>query len=297
MRALATIFAIILSVVAASAQRPPVVMFYNVESLYDTIPSLFYNDSDYTPKGALRWNSERYQNKLHSLASVIDSVAAEIVALAEVENEGVVRDLVMTLSTDYNYIHRTSNDARGMDLAILYKGDKFFPSQIQMVKSGYRRDFLYVQGRLCGERIDLIVCHLPSQLGSRENRLRAQQRLATFVDSLHRADTSARIIIAGDFNDTPSLTLKRNIMPTWSSPLLLDAERRGEGTIVYDGRWLMYDNFWIDPKAFPSARAQVYIRRDILSNNEGVRPLRTFTSRAYTAGPSDHLPIILHLYK
>lgn len=297
MRALATIFAIVLSVVAASAQRQPVVMFYNVESLYDTIPSLFYNDSDYTPKGALRWNSERYQNKLHSLASVIDSVAAEIVALAEVENEGVVRDLVMTLSTDYNYIHRTSNDARGMDLAILYKGDKFFPSQIQMVESGYRRDFLYVQGRLCGERIDLIVCHLPSQLGSRENRLRAQQRLATFVDSLHRADTSARIIIAGDFNDTPSLTLKRNIMPTWSSPLLLDAERRGEGTIVYDGRWLMYDNFWIDPKAFPSARAQVYIRRDILSNNEGVRPLRTFTSRAYTAGPSDHLPIILHLYK
>lgn len=297
MRAIATIFAIVLSVVAASAQRPPVVMFYNVESLYDTIPSLFYNDSDYTPKGALRWNSARYQNKLRSLASVIDSVAAEIVALAEVENEGVVRDLVMTLSTDYNYIHRTSNDARGMDLAILYKGDKFFPSQIRMVESGYRRDFLYVQGKLCGERIDLIVCHLPSQLGRRENRLRAQRRLATFVDSLHRADSSARIIIAGDFNDTPSLTLKRNIMPTWSSPLLLEAERRGEGTIVYDGRWLMYDNFWIDPKAFPSARAQVYIRRDMLSNNEGVRPLRTFTSRAYTAGPSDHLPIILHLYK
>lgn len=296
MRAIATIFAIVLSVVAASAQRPPVVMFYNVESLYDTIPSLFYNDSDYTPKGALRWNSARYQNKLRSLASVIDSVAAEIVALAEVENEGVVRDLVMTLSTDYNYIHRTSNDARGMDLAILYKGDKFFPSQIRMVESGYRRDFLYVQGKLCGELIDLIVCHLPSQLGRRENRLRAQRRLATFVDSLHRADSSARIIIAGDFNDTPSLTLKRNIMPTWSSPLLLEAERRGEGTIVYDGRWLMYDNFWIDPKAFPSARAQVYIRRDMLSNNEGVRPLRTFTSRAYTAGPSDHLPVILHLY-
>lgn len=296
MRAIATIFAIVLSVVAASAQRPPVVMFYNVESLYDTIPSLFYNDSDYTPKGALRWNSARYQNKLRSLASVIDSVAAEIVALAEVENEGVVRDLVMTLSTDYNYIHRTSNDARGMDLAILYKGDKFFPSQIRMVESRYRRDFLYVQGKLCGERIDLIVCHLPSQLGRRENRLRAQRRLATFVDSLHRADSSARIIIAGDFNDTPSLTLKRNIMPTWSSPLLLEAERRGEGTIVYDGRWLMYDNFWIDPKAFPSARAQVYIRRDMLSNNEGVRPLRTFTSRAYTAGPSDHLPVILHLY-
>ena len=272
-------------------------MFYNVESLYDTIPSLFYNDRDYTPDGALRWNTTRYQNKLQSLASVVDSVAAEVVALAEVENESVVRDLVMTLGTDYNYIHRTSNDARGMDLALLYKGDKFFPSQVRMVESGYRREFLYIQGKLCGERADLIVCHLPSQIGHKDNRLRAQRRLATFVDSLHRADTAARIIIAGDFNDTPSQISKRRTMPAWSKPLLLDAERRGEGTIVYDGRWLMYDSFWIDPQTFPMAHAQVYIRRDLISTNGGAHPIRTFTSRAYTAGASDHLPIILHLHK
>lgn len=297
MRTFATIVATIVAVFAAMAQRPPVVMFYNVESLYDTVPSLFYNDKDYTPKGALRWNTHRYHNKLQTIASVVDSVAAEIVALAEVENEAVVRDLVITLGTDYNYIHRTSNDARGMDLALLYKGDKFFPEQIRTVESGYRREFLYVRGKLCGERIDLVICHLPSQLSRRENRLRAQRRLATFVDSLHRADTAARIVIAGDFNDTPSLIVKRDIMPAWCKPLLLEAERRGEGTIVYNGRWLMYDNFWIDPKAFPSARAQVYIRRDLISTNGGVRPIRTFTSRAYTAGPSDHLPVILHLYK
>ena len=297
MRTISTIVATIVLTFAASAQRSPIVMFYNVESLYDTIPSLFYNDSDYTPNGALHWNTIRYQNKLHSLAAVIDSVAAEVVALAEVENEGVVRDLVMTLGTDYNYIHRTSNDARGMDLSLLYKGDKFFPSRVRMVESSYRREFLYIQGKLCGERIDLIVYHLPSQIGHKENRLRAQRRLATFVDSLHCADTAARIIIAGDFNDTPSQISKRKTMPTWSKPLLLDAERRGEGTIVYDGRWLMYDSFWIDPQAFPMALAQVYIRRDLISTNGGAHPIRTFTSRAYTAGASDHLPIILHLHK
>lgn len=296
MRKLATIFVIVLSAVAASAQRPPIMMFYNVESLYDTIPSLFYNDSDYTPNGALHWNTTRYNNKLQAVASVVDSVAAEIVALAEVENENVVRDLVTALGTDYNYIHRTSNDSRGMDLALLYKGDKLFPEQIRMVESGYRRSFLYVRGLFCGERIDLIVCHLPSQLSRKENRLRAQRHLATFVDSLHRADTSARIVIAGDFNDTPSAITKRKIMPSWCTPLMLTAEQRGEGTIVYDGRWLMYDNFWIDAQAFPTARAQVYIRRDLISTEGGARPIRTFTSRAYTAGPSDHLPVILHLY-
>lgn len=297
MRTISIIIATIVLAFAASAQRSPIVMFYNVESLYDTIPSLFYNDRDYTPKGALHWITTRYQYKLQSLASVVDSVAAEIVALAEVENEGVVRDLVMTLGTDYNYIHRTSNDARGMDLALLYKGDKFFPSQVRMVESGYRREFLYVRGKLCGERVDLVVCHLPSQIGRKENRLQAQRRLATFVDSLHRADTAARIIIAGDFNDTPSQISKRKTMPTWSKPMLLDAERRGEGTIVYDGRWLMYDNFWIDAQVFSRAHAQVYIRRDLISINGGARPIRTFTSRAYTAGASDHLPVILHLYK
>lgn len=297
MRTISIIIATIVLAFAASAQRSPIVMFYNVESLYDTIPSLFYNDSDYTPKGALHWNTSRYQYKLQSLASVVDSVAAEVVALAEVENEGVVRDLVMTLGTDYNYIHRTSNDARGMDLVLLYKGDKFFPSQVRMVESGYRREFLYVRGKLCGERVDLVVCHLPSQIGRKENRLQAQRRLATFVDSLHRADTAARIIIAGDFNDTPSQISKRKTMPTWSKPMLLDAERRGEGTIVYDGRWLMYDNFWIDAQVFSRAHAQVYIRRDLISINGGARPIRTFTSRAYTAGASDHMPIILHLHK
>lgn len=297
MRTISTIIATIVLTFAASAQRSPIVMFYNVESLYDTIPALFYNDGDYTPDGALHWNTTRYQNKLQALASVVDSVAAEVVALAEVENEGVVRDLVMTLGTDYNYIHRTSNDARGMDLALLYKGDKFFPSQVRMVESGYRREFLYVPGKLCGERVDLVVCHLPSQIGRKENRLRAQRRLAAFVDSLHRADTAARIIIAGDFNDTPSQISKRKTMPAWSKPMLLDAERRGEGTIVYDGRWLMYDNFWVDSQAFSRARAQVYIRRDLISTNGGARPIRTFTSRAYTAGASDHLPIILHLHK
>jgi len=296
MRLLWTIIASILVVVTASAKRPPIVMFYNVESLYDTIPALFYNDRDYTPNGALRWNTTRYQNKLNAIASVIDSVAAEVVALAEVENETVVRDLVMTLGTDYNYIHRTSNDSRGMDLALLYKGDKFFPHKVQEVKSGYRRDFLYVQGALEGSRVDLVVCHLPSQLSSRERRLKAQRHLAAFADSLHRADSAARIILIGDFNDSPQQLLRHRTMPEWGKPLLLEAERRGEGTIVYNGRWLMYDNFWADQQAFPSARAQVYIRRDLLSNNGEARPLRTFTSRAYTAGPSDHLPIILHLY-
>ncbi|MDE5963078.1 MAG: hypothetical protein K2G58_03465, partial [Alistipes sp.] len=38
----------------ASAQRIDIA-YYDVERLYDTIASPFYNDTDYTPEGRLHW--------------------------------------------------------------------------------------------------------------------------------------------------------------------------------------------------------------------------------------------------
>lgn len=287
--------AILLTAALAAAAQPPTMMFYNVESLYDTLPSAFYDDRDYTPEGRYRWDTERYYRKIDGIASVVDSVAADLTALAEVENEGVVRDLAMRLKTDYNYIHRTSDDYRGMDIALLYKGDRFFPQCTRLVHSGSGRQFLYVRGRLCGERIDLVLCHLPSRLGRSERQERAMRRLSAFVDSLAKADTAARIVVAGDFNAAPSQKISRRSMPAALKPLLLDAERRGEGTIVYGGRWQMFDNYWVDGEAFADSRASVYIREDLLegTRSEGVRPRRTFRSGAYSGGTSDHLPIIL----
>lgn len=285
----------LLPVVLPVAAQSPAMMFYNVESLYDTVPALFHDD-DYTPEGRYRWDSERYTAKLQSLASVIDAVSADLVALAEVENEAVVRDLVMTLGTDYNYIHRTSNDSRGIDLALLYKGDRFFVDRVEDVESGFGRQFMYVRGRLQGVgRIDLVVCHLPSQIGPAERRERAMHRLASFVDELHRTDSSARIVVAGDFNSSPAQRTVRRIMPRFLFPLLLEAERRGEGTTAYDGRWQMLDHFWVERTKFPDVRAQVYIVENLLEGFEDgqVRPRRTFRSGAYTGGASDHLPIIL----
>ena len=39
---------------------------------------------------------------------------ADLLALAEVENEAVVRDLMYAMRSDYNYIHRNSGDPRGI---------------------------------------------------------------------------------------------------------------------------------------------------------------------------------------
>lgn len=58
---------------------------------------------------------------------MIDELDADLLLLTEIENESVLRDLMLATSSDYNYIHRHTSDRRGMDIALLYRGSLFFP--------------------------------------------------------------------------------------------------------------------------------------------------------------------------
>ncbi len=116
------------------------IAFYDVDKIYDTLPALFYDDEAYTPEGHRRWNTERYRRKIRNTAAVIDSMALEIVALWGVENEAVVRDLAAACRGDYTYIHRTLNTLDGMDFALLYYSDRFFPHYVEP-----GRRYLYVE--------------------------------------------------------------------------------------------------------------------------------------------------------
>ena len=110
-------------------QRPIGIAFYDVDRIYDTVPALFYDDADYTPEGRLHWTAERYARKIRNTAAVIDSMALPLVALWGVENEQVVRDIAAACRGDYSYLHRTLNSLDGMDFALLYYGDLFYPNR------------------------------------------------------------------------------------------------------------------------------------------------------------------------
>ena len=313
---LRTLFACLLLTVTAypivAQQAPEVTIgFYNVENLYDTIPSPFGNDRDYTPQGRLHWDSTRYTAKLHNLARVLDALSLDVAGLAEVESEQAVRDLVITLRTDYNYIHRTTSDRRGIDMALLYKGDKFVPERIRLVSSDASREFLYVRGELLGRRIDLIVCHLPSQLNTRAYRDRTLTRLYNFADSLQNCDPAACPVIMGDFNADPTDRIMRRRMLTdmpasgrafLFTPMLRLA-REGLGSYAYDGRWRMYDNLFLSSKMLGGAQFRyvdcgVFIQPWMLDYDNPRRrgyPLRTFAEGTYRNGYSDHLPVFVRL--
>lgn len=304
------------------AQRTPgertSIGFYNLENLYDTVPSLFSEDRDYTPSGKNSWGTTRYNRKLHNLGQVIDQMNLDILGVCEVENEAAIRDLVTSLHTDYNYIHRTSSDRRGMDLALLYKGDKFTPDKIRSINSSYGREFLYVRGRLLGQRVDLIVCHMPSNLNNSATRERVMNRLSTFVDSLRRDDVDTRAIVMGDFNANPTDRLmqrswhtnngmrhnhdKTNGVAFMFNPFF-GLQRSGLGTYVFNDRWQLFDQLLIDNIFLRGDRLRyhssaIYIQDYMLSDGLGLRrgyPKRTFGSGKYLGGYSDHLPVYIFL--
>lgn len=296
------------------ASQPVTVGFYNVENLYDTIPSPFYDDEAFTPSGRNGWNTRRYERKIRNLCRVIDDMGLDILGLAEVENEAVVRDLVTTLSTDYCYIHRTTNDSRGMDMALLYKGDKFYPRCVRQIPSGSRREFLHVKGELCGQSVDIIVCHLPSRLNRDDYRGTVLANLYRTVDSLVRNDPGACPIVMGDFNADPADRLMRRRFgtgrkfPDGTSMLftpLLPALRQGHGSYMYRGRWYLYDNIFLAGRfaCGPGLRvhsADVFVKSYMISGAEnsaapdagsGGMPLRSFRAGRYEGGYSDHLPV------
>lgn len=269
--------------------------FYNAENLFDTIPSPLYDDGDYTPAGRHRWDTERYRNKLSAVARVVDDMGLDILGLAEVENEDVVRDLVTALSTDYNYIFRPISNTGGRNLALLYKGDKLVPERVQTVATGTSRRLLHVRGVICGRRTDIVVCHLPSLLNPRAYRRRALDRAYALADSLCRADSSTRLVVMGDFNMTPADAAFRDTFGRAGSPVSCPLEEHahdGSGSYAFADRWLLYDLVLPDTR-LRHLRSGIFVRPYMLGGGGKRRgyPLRTFTGRHYTGGSSDHLPV------
>lgn len=143
-----------LCVATVRAQRQPAlgIAFYDLDGLYDTIPALFYDDSDHTPRGRLAWDSERYRRKIAHTAAVIDSMGLPLVALYGVENEAVVRDLSAACRGDYSYLHSTMNAFDGLDFALLYYGDLFRPLDVEQ-----GRDYLCIEGVLRSDTLALVL--------------------------------------------------------------------------------------------------------------------------------------------
>ena len=289
------------------------VMFWNVENFFDwTDQGTGESDREFSSYGERRWTKNRFYAKCDAIAKTLMWTAdmygrmPDVIGLAEVENRGVLTKLLSSTllrKFDYGVVHQDSKDRRGIDVAILYRKSSMILSSRTFVTPSdmSTRDILHVRMTLQdGREVDFIVNHHPSKYGgaeeSAERRLEVMGTLKSLCDSLVRAG-SKDIVAMGDFNDVPTSPQFR-IMDSLLVNKGLPLNEKGEGTIRYEGKWDLIDNFLVSP--FLQTSDMEILKIPFLMTYEkkypGEKPFRTYSGPRYIGGVSDHCPIVLRIY-
>lgn len=287
---------------------------WNVENLFDTEHDTLKNDRDFTPEGSYHWTKSKYWRKLDNISRTLAAIAEDsgwpmLVALCEVENDTVLRDLTLRSTlriAKYHYIHYESPDQRGVDVAILYQPSLFTPEgsipiNIPSKEEGLRptRDILHVWGHKTGSDslMHVFVVHFPSRSGSSKdadrNRMLAAQTLCHALDSLR----GEQILVMGDFNAEPHDPIFTPIEKHLVSliPQSRKELRKAQGTYYYQGLWAFIDHMLASPSLLPHLEDEAHVAKYPFLLTEKGTPLRTFQGPTYKGGVSDHLPLYIDM--
>jgi hypothetical protein len=140
MRYLLFLYLLFLTLDSFSQERE-CLAFYNLENLFDTVDDTLINDQEYLPQAG--WSEEMYTDKLEKMAKIIGLLGrdkgmngASFIGLSEIENRRVLEDLLKTEALSdqqYQILHFDSPDRRGVDVAALYKVNRFTPLEAKSI--------------------------------------------------------------------------------------------------------------------------------------------------------------------
>ena len=286
----------------------------NCENLFDCYHDSLKQDTEWLPASVRKWTPDRYWRKVNNIGQEILSCQEDglpdLVALVEVENDSVLRDLTrrsLLRNAGYQYLMTQSPDVRGIDVALLYQPFSFRPIcydelDVQPLE-GMRptRDILYVQGEtLNGDTLHVFVVHAPSRYGgekaTRPNRRVVMERI---VGAIHLLPPDAKVIVAGDFNDyadSPSLLyLEEHGLHNVTKDVV--GSHGAKGTYRYKGRWQSIDHVLVSTVLCDSV-AQTFVHDVPFLLEEDkkygdFKPFRTYNGYRYLRGFSDHLPLVV----
>lgn len=322
---------------AARAQEYSVarIMWWNVENFFDPSNDSLTNDDEFTPTGTKHWTYNRFYQKKDSIYKTIMYMGINrlpvTIGLCEVENDWVLRQICLNSPLrkfNYDFVHYDSPDSRGIDVALLYKVDRFevLYSQPIEVKDSLdtafkTRDILLVKGVIKDmDTVFMLLTHFPSQrLGdvSEKRRQQAAAVLAHTLDTIMAGYPDLKIILMGDFNDAPDAKCITEVLgislqkdDNDSKMInLMSHYQAGEGTYKYDGFWECLDQMMISRNLLPEAtasmevvdgKANIYKPNFLLIPDNkywGMKLYRTYNGPIYKGGFSDHLPIYIDIKK
>lgn len=323
MRILLTSF-LLLSTLLSVAQTGLTIVEFNTENLFDTRHDSLKDDHEFLPDSPRHSTRTKYWQKLNRIGQAIIACGEDssgwslpdIVGLCEVENDSVLFDLTrrsLLRKARYEYVMTSSNDARGIDVALLYS-----PFSFRLIKADTlrvkpmknmrpTRDILYVEGEIeNGDTLHIFLLHAPSRMGgelySRPFRKHVMERLCNAIDSLRRTYTEPKLLVMGDFNDyadSPSLLLAYE-HGLFNVSAGVQGRNGAKGTYRYHGEWGSLDQMLIsDNLRSWVAGCRINDAPFLLEEDTkygGVKPRRNYNGMRFNNGFSDHLPLVLRLH-
>ncbi|MBF0596967.1 endonuclease/exonuclease/phosphatase family protein [Faecalibacter rhinopitheci] len=304
------------------------IAFYNVENFY---ADRTLKEETFLPSNFSKWKEKRYHLKVDKISFAIAKIGKRdtdqlplLVGLAEVENNFVLEDLINHTNLkegNYDYILHESLDERNINVGCIYRKDlitinKSEPIRIvfknQLGEKSYTRDILYLEADLSGETIYFFIVHLPSKIDKELNQMKRKillTKIKSRVDELLSENPKAKIMVMGDFNDTPSNDDLREILDTRSKKHeiihhelfnpMVELMNYKRGSLVHQKQWMLFDQMLFSKEFLTSKNAIEHLKTDIfdasfLTTNVakyGAFPHRSFIGSKYLGGYSDHFPI------
>ena len=308
---------------------------YNVENLFDPYNDPQTEDEEFLPRGRYEWTEQKYQRKLDQIGKALGSIGKgkgpDIFGVVEVENRKVLEDLINRKSLrehPYQIVHEESTDQRGIDVALVYDATVFqyedhWKCRGKFPEEPYfrTRDALVVKGLINQLPIHFIVNHWPSRREGRaeteHRRLGMAQAVRNEVDKLYQKDPDANIVILGDFNDDPRNKSISDVLDAQPRPANVASDGLfnpmytlhdpdDTGTLTYQGKWNLFDQFLISESLLSGDHGLKYISGSArIHNPESLQvgfgrgkdnPRRAiFRGKFDDQGVSDHFPIYMRI--
>lgn len=304
------------------------VAFWNFENFFDPFVDSTRVYNEFTENGSQHWTKSRFYKKRNNMYKAILAISENeplaVLGIAEVENQYVLNMLFnqTPLKThNYRIVHYEGDDKRGIDVALVYCIDKLQlvytePVKVKNPKNRkYKtRDILYAKFYdRRGDTLHVFVNHWPSRYGGERETIKlrslAANTLKHKVDSLvFLHQTIPKVIIMGDFNDTPEdPSIKDILCYDVLVNLFADGNKLGfEGTLKHQYTWQIFDQIIVTNSLINNDKGLVYRRNsaaifhgDFLFEKDesfgGVKLFRTYVGPKYFGGYSDHLPVYIDL--
>ncbi len=310
--------------------KPLLLLWWNVENLFDARDDPNTDDDEFTPQGRMRWTEKKLLLKRVRIGTLLRAISSDdrfrncpdIIAFAESENHRVFTGTLEAAGVGtYQTAYHESPDPRGIDIGlawnphtVAFSGSK--PYRVTLPGGRSTRDIIVAGFRVSGHPFSLLLNHWPSRsfdaAWSEPGRVAAAKVARHILDSLRSRNPKAAVIVMGDFNDQPDSRSVQTVLG--SSPDRRSVRENGTrllyncwndvphgGSYAYRGHWERIDQMLVSAPLLEHRGLHLeenafgpFLFPHMMAES-GKKLYSTYEKGRYRGGYSDHLPLLLKM--